>query len=116
MRALVTPGARIDQVLGALEAAGLPHRVCKKLQRVLRQTLESEAHAVEDVLDRAEMVLSLPWRSREAERFDRAQLQQALDRSHGCLEKVKTRILDATPVVAARVDQRLQLPRGIRTR
>ena len=95
VRALVTPGARIDQVLGALEAAGMPHPVRKKLQRVLRQTLESEAHAVADVLDRAEMVLSLPWRAREPERFDRAQLQQALDRSHGCLEKVKSRILDA---------------------
>ena len=95
VRALVTPGARIDQVLGALEGAGLPHPVRKKLQRVLRQTLESEAHAVEDVLDRAEMVLSLPWRSRAPERFDPARLQQALDRSHGCLEKVKTRILDA---------------------
>ena len=95
VRALVTPGARIDQVLGTLEAAGLPHPVRKKLQRVLRQTLESEAHAVEDVLDRAEMVLSLPWRSREPERFDRAQLQQALDHSHAGLETVKARILDA---------------------
>ena len=95
VRALVTPGARIDQVLGALEVAGLPHPVRKKLQRALRQTLESEAHAVEDVLDRAEMVLSLPWRAREPERFDRAQLQQALDRSHTGLEKVKARILDA---------------------
>ena len=94
VRALVTPGARIDQVLEALEAAGLPHRVWKKLQRALQQTLESEAHAVEDVLERAEMVLSLPWRAREPERFDRAQLQQALDHSHAGLEKVKARILD----------------------
>ena len=100
VRALVTPGARIDRMLGALEGAGLPHPVRKKLQRALRQTLESEAHAVEDVLDRAEMVLSLPWRWREPERFARARLQQALDRSHGCLEKVKTRILDALAACA----------------
>ncbi len=94
VRALVTPGAHIDQVLGALEVAGLPHPVRKKLQRALQQTLESEAHAVEDVLERAEMVPSLPWPAREPERFDRARLQQALDRS---LEKVKARILDVLP-------------------
>ena len=94
VRALVTPGTRIEQAVGALEVAELPHPVRKKLQRALRQTLESEAHALEGALDRAQMVLSLPWRSREPERFDRVQLKEALDRSHGCLDQVKTRIVD----------------------
>ena len=111
VRALVTRGARIDQVLGALEVAGLPHPVRKNLQRVLRQTLESEAHAVEDVLDRAEMVLSLPWRARAPERFDRARrlvdlarARAVLDRGHAAHGTVKERLLDYAAVRVAKPD------------
>ena len=39
------------------------------------------------------MVLALPWRTREPERFDPAHVAQALDRTHGGLERVKTRLL-----------------------
>ena len=49
--------------------------------------------AVDEALDRAEMVLALPWRTREPERFDPAHVAQALDRTHGGLERVKTRLL-----------------------
>ena len=94
VRALVAPGADIDQALGALESAQLPHRVRRTLRCALREALESEAHALEVALDRTDMVLAMPWRVREPERFDRAQLKQALDRTHGGLEKVKTRIVD----------------------
>ena len=94
VRALVAPGADIDQALGALEGAELPHRVRRTLRCALREALKAEAHALDDVLDRMEMVLAMPWRVREPERFDRAQLKQALDRTHGGLEKVKTRIVD----------------------
>ena len=111
VRALVTRGARIDQVLGALEVAGLPHPVRKNLQRVLRQTLESEAHAVEDVLDRAEMVLSLPWRARAPERFDRARRRSTWRgpgrSSTGGMRRtrtVKERLLDYAAVRVAKPD------------
>ena len=92
VRALVSPGARLDQVLGALEAAELPRPVCGTLRRKVR-ALASEAAEVEEALDRAEMVLALPWRTRTPERFDAAQVAQALDRSHGALERVKTRLV-----------------------
>ncbi len=94
VRALVTPGARVDQVVGALDGAGLPHPVCKSLRRALRRTLAPQARAVEEVLDRAGMVLSLPWRTRESARFDPVHLKQALDRTHGGLEQVKKRLLE----------------------
>ena len=42
----------------------------------------------------ARTVLSLPWRSRAPERFDPAQVVQALDRTHGGLERVKARLVD----------------------
>ncbi len=94
VRALVTSGARVDQVVGALDGAGLPHPVCKSLRRALRRALAPQAKAVEEVLDRAGMVLSLPWRTREPARFDPVHLKQALDRTHGGLEQVKKRLLD----------------------
>ena len=94
VRALVTPGARVDQVVGALDGAGLPHPVSKSLRRALRRALAPQARAVEEVLDRAGMVLSLPWRTRDPARFDPAHLKQALDRTHGGLEQVKKRLLE----------------------
>ena len=94
VRALVAPDVRIDEALGALEGAELPHRVRKTLRCALREALESEAHALEDVLNRTQMLLAMPWRAREPERFDRAQLKHTLDCTHGGLEKVKTRIVD----------------------
>ena len=93
VRALVTPGARLDQVLATVDAAGLPGPVRQTLRRNVRQALASEAQAVDEALDRAETVLSLPWRTCEPQRFDPDHLKQALDRTHGGLEPVKTRIL-----------------------
>ncbi len=94
VRALVTPGARVDQVVGALDGAGLPHPVCKSRRRALRRTLAPQTRAVEEVLDRTGMVLSLPWRTREPARFDPVHLKQALERTHGGLEQVKKRLLE----------------------
>ena len=76
------------------------------------------------MLERTEMVLSLPWRAREPDRFARARLQQALDRSHGCLEKVKARILDALaacpqtrgPLTVERADRSLETETNTRRR
>ena len=94
VRALVTPGARLDQVLATLDAAGLPGLVRQTLRRNVRQALASEAQAVDEALDRAETVLALPWHTREPQRFDPEHLKQALDRTHGGLEPVKTRLLE----------------------
>ncbi len=92
VRALAAPGARLEQVLDALEAAELPRPASETLRRSVR-ALGSDAAAVDEALDRAEMVLALPWRTREPERFDPAHVAQALDRTHGGLERVKTRLL-----------------------
>ena len=92
VRALAAPGARLEQVLEALEAAELPCPASETLRRSVR-ALGSDAAAVDEALDRAEMVLALPWRTREPERFDPAYVAQALDRTHGGLERVKTRLL-----------------------
>ena len=92
VRALAAPGARLEQVLDALEAAELPCPASETLRRSVR-ALGSDAAAVDEALDRAEMVLALPWRTREPERFDPAYVAQALDRTHGGLERVKTRLL-----------------------
>ena len=94
VRALVTPGARLDRVLATLDAAGLPGPVRQTLRRNVRQALASEAQAVDEALDRAETVLALPWHTREPQRFDPEHLKQALDRTHGGLEPVKTRLLE----------------------
>ena len=92
VRALAAPGARLDEVLDALEAAELPRPASETLRRSVR-ALGSDAAAVDEALDRAEMVLALPWRTREPERFDPAHVARALDRTHGGLERVKTRLL-----------------------
>ena len=94
VRALVDPGACIDQVLASLESAGLPRPVAKMLRRQIRRALASRAQALDEVLQRAGRVLSLPWRAREAQRFDRAHVAQALERTHGGLARVKARLLD----------------------
>ena len=94
VRELVAPGAHVDQVLEALDGAELPEPVCKTLRRALRQALASEAQAVEEAVERAETVLSLPWRTRAPERFDATHLKRALDRTHGGLEGVKTRLIE----------------------
>ena len=67
----------------------------KTLRRDIRRALASQSQALDAALERAGRVLDLPWRTREPERFDRAHLQQALDRTHGGLAQVKTRLIKA---------------------
>ena len=94
VRELVASGPRVDRVLAALESGVLPRLVCDTLRRALLQSVESGKEAVEEALARAAMAVALPWRTREPVRFDPAHLKQILDRTHGGLDRVKTRLVD----------------------
>ena len=94
LRALVAPGARVDDVLDDLDDGELPCAVRRKVGRALRRAFRSHATPIDAALRRAAMVLSLPWQTRAPERFDAAVVAQALDRSHGGLAQVKKRLIE----------------------
>ena len=95
VRALVAHGPRVDRLLAALDECGvLPRFVRKTLRHALLQSLGSGKAAVEKALDRAAMAAALPWRTRGPVRFDPAHLKQVLERTHGGLDRVKTRLVD----------------------
>ena len=94
LRALATPDARVDEVLGALEVAAAPAAVCETLRRGLGETLESQAEALGEALDRAQLALSLPWGTRAPTRFAPAHARAVLDRTHGGLARVKARLVE----------------------
>ena len=93
VRALVPPGPRVDQTLGALESEVLPRGGREKLRHALLQSLEAGEDG-EKALDRAAMAATLPWRTFAPVRFDPARLKQALDRTHGGLDHVKARLVE----------------------
>ncbi len=82
VRDLVASGPRVDRVLAALESGVLPRLVCDTLRRALLQSVESGKEAVEEALARGPV------------RFDPAHLKQALDRTHGRLDRVKTQLIE----------------------
>ena len=94
MRALVAHVPRVDRVLAAIECGVLPRLVCETLRNALLQSLKSGKEAVEKALDRAAMAAALPWRTLGPVRFDPAHLKQVLERTHGGLDRVKTRLVD----------------------
>ena len=94
VRELVASGPRVDRVLAALESGVLPRLVCDTLRRALLQSVESGKEAVEEALARAAMAVALPWRTLGPVRFDPAHLKQALDRTHGGLDRVKTQLIE----------------------
>ncbi len=94
VRELVAPGPRVDRVLVALERGVLPRLVCDTLRRALLQSVESGKAAVEQALARAAMAIALPWRTPAPTTFAPAHLKQALDRTHGGLDRVKTQLID----------------------
>ena len=49
---------------------------------------------MEKALDRSAMAVALPWRKRAPARFDPVHLRQALDRTHGGLDRVKSRLVE----------------------
>ena len=95
VRALVAHGPRVDRVLAALDECGvLPRFVRKTLRHALLQSLGSGKAAVEKALDRTAMAAALPWRTLGPVPFDPVHLKQVLDRTHGGLDRVKTRLVD----------------------
>ena len=94
VRELVAPGPRVDRVLAALESGVLPRLACDTLRRALLQSVESGKEAVEEALARAAMAVALPWRTLGPVRFDPGHLKRMLDRTHGGLDRVKTRLVD----------------------
>ena len=95
VRAAFAPGTRIAEALRSLEGAGLPPAVRNPLWRDVVRALGSPPQALDAVLERVELALSLPWRTRVPERFDRAAAAQALDRAHGGHARAKARLLEA---------------------
>ncbi len=94
VRELVEPGPRVDRVLAALESGVLPRLVCDTLRRALLQSVESGKAAAEEALARAALAIALPWRTLGPVQFDPAHLKQALDRTHGGLDRVKNQLID----------------------
>ncbi len=92
VRALAASDMQVDQALATLDDAGLPAAVRQTLRRQVREALDFRSDAVSEALGRAEQALALPWRTSEPQGFDPQRLQRALDRSHGALAQVKTRI------------------------
>ena len=93
VRGFLSPGARIDQAVGALDRAGLPSAVHEALSDRLTRVFGSGAKVAEAELDRVRVVLDLPWAKSEPQRFDRAHVAQVLGRTHAALDGVKAGIL-----------------------
>ena len=89
VRGFLSPGARIDQAVGALDRAGLPSAVHEALSDRLNEVFGSGAKVAEAELDRVRVVLDLPWAKSESQRFDRAHVAQVLGRTHVALDGVK---------------------------
>ena len=94
VREIIASGPRVDRVLAALESGVPPPLVCETLRRALLQSIESGKEAVEETLARAAMAVALPWRTRGPVQFDPAHLKEALNRTHGGLDRVKTQLIE----------------------
>ena len=93
VRGFLSPGARIDRAVAALDGAGLPSPVHEALSDRLTQVFGSGAKVAEAELDRVRVVLDLPWAKSGPQRFDPAHVAQVLGRTHAALEGVKAGIL-----------------------
>ena len=93
VRGFLSPGARIDRAVAALDGAGLPSPVHEALSDRLTQVFGSGAKVAEAELDRVRVVLDLPWAKSAPQRFDPAHVAQVLGRTHAALEGVKAGIL-----------------------
>ena len=93
VRGFLSPGARVDRAIAALDRAGLPSGVHEALSDRLTQVFGSGAKAAEAELDRVRVVLDLPWAKSGPQRFDRTHVAQVLGRTHAALDGVKAGIL-----------------------
>ena len=93
VRGFLSPGARIDRAVAALDRAGLPSAVHEALSDRLTRVFGSGTQAAEAALDRVRAVLDLPWAKSGPQRFDRTHVAQVLDRTHAALDGVKAGIL-----------------------
>ena len=114
VRALLRGGPRVDRVLAALESGELPADVPARLRRALQQGAHaSGVEAVEKALARTATAVALPWRTHAPARFDPVRLRKDLDRTHGVLDRVKSRLVEV--LAAGRVGGLLTVeapPRG----
>ena len=71
VRGFLSPVARVDVVVGALDPAGLPSAVHEALSDRLTQVLDPGGKAAEAALDWVRVLLDLPWAESEPQRFER---------------------------------------------
>ena len=95
VRDFLSPAARFDEALGAINGAGLPAAVHEALSETLTQSFRSGSKLGEAEVDRLRAVLGLPWTKSDPQRFDREHVAQALRRTHGALDAVQARSSDS---------------------
>ena len=93
VRGFLSPGARVDQAVKALDGAGLPSPVREVLSDGLAEAFQPDAVLAEAELDRVRVLLDLPWAKCEPQRFDRDHVAHVLRRTHAALDGVQARIL-----------------------
>lgn len=95
-------GDDLAQLERRLRQAGLPpdaREVAKRQLRALR-TMETRHHDFPTYRALLELMARLPWHSPELPPIDLDRVQQALDRSHDGLDRVKKRVLESLAVRA----------------
>ena len=93
VRGFLSPGARVDQAVRALDRAGMPSAVHEALSDGVAHALGPGAEAAQAELDRVRVLLDLPWTKSEPQRFDTEHVAQVLRRTHAALDGVQARIL-----------------------
>ena len=92
VRGFLSPGARVDQAVRALDRAGMPSAVHEALSDGVAHALGPGAEAAQAELDRVRVLLDLPWTKSEPQRFDTEHVAQVLRRTHAALDGVQARI------------------------
>ena len=93
VRGFLSPGARVDQAVRALDRAGMPSAVHEALSDGVAHALGPGAEAAQAELDRVRVLLDLPWTKSEPQRFDTEHVAQVLRCTHAALDGVQARIL-----------------------
>jgi ATP-dependent Lon protease len=85
-----------EELLGKIEAAGMPEAVKKEALRELDRLSKMPVAAAEYTVSRTylDWLVALPWAKRTEEVIDLPKTKQTLDADHSGLEKAKDRILE----------------------